>query len=121
MKTMKKFIIHSIPAAVSFIWLAICCETYNPIALKGPGFLKFYLILLIGFYASVMILKFLKESTSKITLYFMIFILIIGIVKLIKGIIIGKPVGFLVMILIVEGIVIGYQMKLKSNTRHKNI
>ncbi|WPO82734.1 hypothetical protein SD427_18540 [Chryseobacterium sp. JJR-5R] len=30
----------------------------------------------------------------------------LGIVKLIKGIVLGKPVGFLIMILIIESIVI---------------
>lgn len=36
----------------------------------------------------------------------MISIFILGIVKLIRGIFLGKPVGFLVMILILEVIVI---------------
>ncbi|EJL74662.1 hypothetical protein PMI13_00904 [Chryseobacterium populi] len=103
------------------IWLIFTQHTYNPISVKGTEFLKFYLILLLGFYTSVMISKSLKKTSSKTTLYFMIFILILGIVKLIKGLMIEKPVGYLVMILMIEGIVILCQPGLKSNIKHKEI
>lgn len=36
----------------------------------------------------------------------MLFIFVLGMIKLIRGILLGKPVGFLVMILIAECIVI---------------
>lgn len=103
--TMKKMIIHTVPFIVSLIWLILNKNTFNPISLKGPDFLKFYLILLLGFYASVFLLKSLKEMVSKTTFYFMISILVLGIVKLIRGIFLGKPIGFLIMILILEVIV----------------
>lgn len=103
---MKKIIIHIIPVIISLAWLVINTDTINPISLKGPDFLKFYLILLFGFYSSVFVLKLFKESISKTTLYFMISIFILGIVKLIRGLFLGKPVGFLILILILELIVI---------------
>jgi len=103
---MKRIIIHAIPVIISLIWLVVDKESFNPIFLKGPDFLKFYLILLFGFYSSVFVLKFFKESISKTTLYFMISIFILGIVKLIRGIFLEKPVGFLIVILILELIVI---------------
>ncbi|PWN64430.1 hypothetical protein [Chryseobacterium oncorhynchi] len=103
---MKKIIIHSVSIMVSFIWLIETRQTFNPFTLKGPGFLKFYLLLLLGFYSSIFILKLLKEPISKTTLYFMLFIFVLGMIKLIRGILLGKPVGFLVMILIAECIVI---------------
>lgn len=108
---MKKLIIHSVPVAVSFMWLSVCCKTCNPIALTGPGFLKFYLILTAGFYISVFSLKYFDENVSKLSMVFMISILILGIVKLIKGLMIGKPVGYIVMILIFEGLVILFSIR----------
>lgn len=102
---MKTMIIHSIPAIISFIWLIINKDTFNPISLKGPDFLTFYLIFLFGFYASVLLLKSFREHISKRTLYFMIFIVVLGLIKLIRGVYLGKPVGFLIIILITECIV----------------
>ena len=43
-----------------------------------------------------------KEKISEVTLYFTGFIFLLGIIKLIRGIVLEKPVGFLVMILIAE-------------------
>lgn len=103
---MKKIIIHIIPVIISLVWLIMNTDTINPISLKGPDFLKFYLILLFAFYCSVFVLKLFKESISKTTFYFMISIFILGIVKLIRGMFLGKPVGFLILILILEFIVI---------------
>jgi hypothetical protein len=105
-KAMKKNLIHSIPVLISCIQLIIINHTFNPISLKGPHFLKFYLILVFGFYASIFALKIFKERISTITFYFMISIFLLGIIKLMKGVFIGKPVGFLIMILILECIVI---------------
>lgn len=98
-------IVHSIPAIISFIWLVVNKDTFNPISLKGPDFLTFYLIFLFGFYASVFLLKICKEAISKTTLYCMILIFLLGLIKLARGIFLEKPVGFLVVILITEGIV----------------
>lgn len=98
--------IHIIPVIMSLVWLVINTDTINPISLKGPDFLKFYLILLFGFYSSVFVLKLFKESISKTTFYFTISIFILGIVKLIRGLFLGKPVGFLILILILEFTVI---------------
>lgn len=99
---MKKIIIHIIPVIISLVWLVINTDTINPISLKGPEFLKFYLILLIGFYFLVFILKFLEDTVSKTTFYFLTTIFILGIIKLIRGFYLAKPIGYLVMILIVE-------------------
>ena len=115
---MKKIIIHTIPIAVSFFLLAAQDQICNPIILKGPEFLKFYLILLAGFYASVFSLKFFKETISGITFYFVIFILILGIIKLIRGLFLGKPVGFLIIILILEIIVVIFFIL--TNLKQKN-
>jgi len=103
---MKKLIIHSVPVVISFAWLMTENQTFNPIILKGPDFLKFYLILIFGFYVSIFLLNSLKETISKTILYFAGFIFLLGIIKLIRGIMLGKPIGFLIMILIVEVIVI---------------
>jgi hypothetical protein len=103
---MKKLIIHSLPVVISLIWLMAVHQTFNPVILKGPDFLKFYLILVLGFYASLSLLNSLRETISGTTFYFAGFIFLLGIIKLIRGVILGKPVGFLVMILIAEGIVI---------------
>jgi len=102
---MKKFIIHSVPVVISFMWLMAVPQTCNPVILKGPDFLKFYLILVLGFYASLFIVNSLKETISGTTLYFAGFIFLLGIIKLIRGVMLGKPVGFLVMILIAECVV----------------
>ncbi len=99
---MKKILIHSLPIALSFTWLLSTGHTFNPVTLKGPDFLKFYLVLISSFYALVFSLTLFRESISKTTLYFMALIFISGIVKLIKGMILQKPVGFLLIILIGE-------------------
>ncbi|MDW9381226.1 hypothetical protein [Chryseobacterium sp. JV558] len=116
---MKKLIIHSIPAVVSFIWLFAVCQTFNPLILKGPDFLKFYLILVLGFYASIFILNSLREPLSKTTFYFTGFIFLLGIIKLIRGIILGKPVGFLSLILILECIVAVFLIMSHVNKKTK--
>lgn len=116
---MKKIILHSTPVVISLIWLLFAHHTFNPISLKGPSFLFFYLLLIIGFYASVFILKLIEEKISEATFYFMISIFILGIIKLIKGIYLGKPVGFLILILIVEIIVILFTNVSKLNDKIK--
>lgn len=103
---MKKIIIHSVPVVISFMWLMAVPQTCNPVILKGPDFLKFYLMLVLGFYASFFIVNSLKETISGTTLYFAGFIFLLGVIKLIRGVMLGKPVGFLVMILIAECFVI---------------
>ncbi|MBB6371320.1 hypothetical protein [Chryseobacterium shigense] len=102
---MKTILFHSASVVISMVWLITEYQTWNPVSLRGPRFLKFYLILLVLFYTSFFILKKLKEQTSKATLFFMIFIFLTGIIKLIRGITLGKPVGFLLMILLAEIIV----------------
>ncbi len=103
---MKKIIIYSVPLIISLIWLILTGDTFNPFVLKGPDFLRFYLILLFGSYASVLILKISREDFSKVTFYGMISIFIVGVIKLIRGIVLEKPVGFLMFILIMEFIVL---------------
>ncbi|WP_228461037.1 hypothetical protein [Chryseobacterium defluvii] len=75
---MKKIILHAVPVIISVLWLVTKYQTYDPITLKGPVFLKFYLLLLSGFYISVFILKFFKEQASKTTFFFMIFIFLLA-------------------------------------------
>ena len=99
---MKKILIHSLPVTLSFTWLHLTGHAFNPVTLKGPDFLKFYLVLISSFYALVFSLTLFRESISKTTLYFMALIFMSGIVKLIKGMILQKPVGFLLIILIGE-------------------
>gem|GEM_PF-418904 len=104
-KNMKKILIHTVPVLISLIWLIAINHTLDPISLKGSYFLKFYFILVFGFYASIFALKFFGETISKTTFYFMISIFLLGIVKLAKGIFLDKPVGYLMMILVLEIIV----------------
>lgn len=108
---MKRLIFHSVSVGVGLYWLITEHHTYNPFSLKGPDFLEFYLILLVIFYGTVFMLKFSKESISKATFFFMILILITGIIKWIKGVMLGKPIGYLTIILIGE---IGIMMFLRS-------
>ena len=103
---MKSIIFHLVPVAVSMIWLISYNNTCNVIALKVPDFLKFNMLLLTGFYLSVYALKFLNKALSKTTFYFLMTIFILGIVKLMRGLYLGKPIGYLLIILIIEGIVI---------------
>ncbi|MCQ9641356.1 hypothetical protein MP478_18405 [Chryseobacterium sp. WG14] len=116
---MKKYIIHLVPFIISFTWLVEECQTLNPTFLKGPEFLKLYIFLLLGFYASIFMLRLFHEAVSKVTFYGLAFIFGLGILKLIRGLMLGKPIGFLVMILIIECIagasVIQYYFK--NNTK----
>ncbi|MDR2234803.1 MAG: hypothetical protein LBE92_01655 [Chryseobacterium sp.] len=103
---MKNLILHSVPVIISMIWLNIEKQTFNPVILKGPDFLKFYMILLSGTCLVAFLLKRSTANFPKTTLYFFFFILVLGLIKLIRGINLGKPIGFLVMIMIVEVIII---------------
>ncbi|WP_426476586.1 hypothetical protein ACP3T3_14760 [Chryseobacterium sp. CBSDS_008] len=116
---MKKAIIHSVPVVISFIWLGTTHQTFNPVILKGPEFLKFYLILILGFYVSVFMLKSFEKAISNTTLYIAGFIFLLGIIKLIRGAMLGKPIGFLVMILIAECIVTVFFMSGHVNEKIK--
>ncbi|SDI66664.1 DUF2207 domain-containing protein [Chryseobacterium jejuense] len=116
---MKKLIIHFIPVVISGIWLIAEYQTLNPITLKGPDFLKFYLILVLGFYGSIFIVKSVGGRVSPTTFYFLMGIGCLGIVKLIRGIMLGKPIGFLAMILIAELIIAFLLMSWTSNDKLK--
>ncbi|MGH1518585.1 hypothetical protein [Chryseobacterium sp. JK1] len=116
---MKKIIIHSVPVVISFILLVEVFQTFNPVILKGSDFLKFYLILILGFYTSVFVLNSLKKSVSGITHYFTGLIFLLGIVKLVRGVMLGKPIGFLAIVLIIEIIVIVFFMLSHVNKEMK--
>ncbi|QBJ87287.1 hypothetical protein DDI74_13890 [Chryseobacterium gleum] len=116
---MKKIIIHSVPVAISLIWLWTTYQTFNPIALKGPDFLKFYILLILSFFTSTFILNFFREKISEVTFYFSGFIFLLGIIKLIRGVVLERPVGFLVMILIAECIVTLVFMSIHFNKKIK--
>lgn len=116
---MKNILIHSVSVVISFFWLVTEKETYNPISLKGPDFLKFYLILLLCFYTSVFVLNFLKERVTKVTILFIILIFLLGMMKLIKGMILDKPVGYLLLILFFEGVFYIYFMLFYFNKKLK--
>ncbi|MCS3530187.1 FtsH-binding integral membrane protein [Chryseobacterium sp. JUb7] len=104
-KVMKKIILYTIPVLISLIWLFINHQTLNPISLKGPYFLTFYLILLFGFYTSTVILIYFREKISKLTFCLMISILFLGVIKLMVGISLHKPFGYLLTIIILEMII----------------
>ncbi|MGJ1233993.1 MULTISPECIES: hypothetical protein [Sphingobacterium] len=114
---MKKIAVHLASMTISLIWLVIYQQTWNPFSLKGPQFLKFYLILLMGFYTSVLILKFLQKPISKTVRYFMLMILLVGIIKLLKGLYLGKPIGYLTILLIIEVVVISLHIDNKRSER----
>lgn len=101
---MRRIFIHAIPFAISFLWLLIQNHTSNPFALKGPDFLRFYLVLIFGFYTLTFVLNYVHKI-SETTFYCLGLIFLIGTIKLFIGMILGKPVGFLIMILIAELIV----------------
>lgn len=107
-KVMKKSIIHAIPFVISLRWIFINKDTLNPMDLLGPDFLKFYLMLIFGTYLSIFLLKLLKETISKITCAVIILIFLLGIIRLIRGFFLGRPVGYLVIILIMEFIVMAF-------------
>ena len=103
---MKTMILYSASVIVSLFWLFRFQHTFNPITVKGPEFLKFYLMILIGFYLSVLLSKFLKIYQRNMVFCFLVSIMLLGIAKLIRGLYLGKPVGYLMIILIIEVIVI---------------
>lgn len=114
---MKKIAVHLASMTISLIWLVIYQQTWNPFSLQGPQFLKFYLILLMGFYTSVLILKFLQKPISKTVRYFMLMILLLGIIKLLKGLYLGKPIGYLTILLMIEVLVISLHIDNKRSER----
>jgi uncharacterized protein YhhL (DUF1145 family) len=105
-KAMKRILIHTIPVIISFIWLIAVNNTLNPFSLKGPDFLRFYLIFIFMFYSLILILKYFKYKISETEVYGLVSIILVGIIKLFIGIYLGKPVGFLIAILLSELIVL---------------
>lgn len=116
---MKSLAMYSVSVIVSFIWLYILHQTYNPILLKGPDFLKFYLLLLMTLYLMIFTVNRLKIHNRKISFIFLISILSLGITKLFRGLYLNKPIGYLVMILIIETIVILIFTKIHFNRKLK--
>lgn len=114
---MKNILIHTAPVITGLIWLYTENHSLNPVMAKGPDFLKFYLILVLGTYLVTFFLKRSGETTLKTSLYFIFFILILGIIKLVRGISLGKPVGFLIMILILEFIIM--MLVMSYHIKHK--
>jgi len=102
---MRRIFIHTIPFAISFLWLLTHNHASNPFSLKGPDFLRFYLVLIFGFYTLTFVLNY-AHKISETTLYCLGLIFLIGTIKLFIGVILGKPVRFLIMILILELIVL---------------
>ncbi len=105
-KAMKRIFFYIIPVVISFLWLFIMNHTSNPFILKGPDFLKFYLILIFMFYSLILTLKYFKHKISETELYGLVSIILVGIIKLSIGIYLGKPVGFLIAILLSELIIL---------------
>jgi len=99
---MKSSLLYSVSILLGFSWIIFQNNTCNPIALQGTDFLKFYLILLTGFSLTVFLGKFLKINNRKQIVYFLTAIFVLGIIKLIRGIYLGKPVGYLTVILIIQ-------------------
>ncbi|MBV8327058.1 hypothetical protein [Chryseobacterium sp.] len=116
---MKKIIIHSVPVIVCWLWLMAMHHTYNPVSLKGPDFLVFYLILLTGFYASLLFLKQEKKTGLKTFVSFIVLLFGLGVVKLVRGLWLGKPIGFLLLILFMECIagVVLIKSQLNNSTK----
>ncbi|MBD8083155.1 hypothetical protein [Chryseobacterium caseinilyticum] len=99
---MKTTALYSVSVFTAMFWLFISHQTLNPITLKGPIFLQLYLIILTGFCVTVILGKLLKINNPRPILYFLISIFSLGIIKLIRGIYLGKPVGYLTVILMIE-------------------
>ncbi|KQS90113.1 hypothetical protein ASG21_14205 [Chryseobacterium sp. Leaf394] len=99
---MKSTALHSVSVITALFWLFISHQTLNPITLKGPAFLQFYLIILTGLCVTVILGKLLKINNLRSILYFLIIIFSLGIIKLIRGIYLGKPVVYLTVILMIE-------------------
>lgn len=114
---MKKVLIHTFPVMLVFISLILINNTFNPLILKGPDFLKFYLMLVFGFYASILILQIFKERISEITYCFTGLIFLLGIVKMTRGILLGKPVGFLLLLLFLQIMVFYFIRSDNTNPR----
>lgn len=110
---------YSVSLTVSFIWLYVSHQTFNPILLKGPDFLKFYLLLLMVLYLMIFIGHRLKINNRKVLLYFMLSVLALGITKLFRGLYLNKPIGYLVMILITEIIVMMALTQIQFNRKLK--
>ncbi|MDQ1098172.1 MULTISPECIES: hypothetical protein [Chryseobacterium] len=102
---MKNTTIQATSLLISLLWIGLMHQTLNPFALKGPEFLSFYSILLFGWYITLLFAKFYKGSFSKTTVVFGVFIFIFGAIKFVKGVYLGKPVGLLILMLIIQVIV----------------
>lgn len=70
-----------------------------------------------GFYISVLSLKFLQKPISKTVGYFTLMILLLGIIKLLKGLYLGKPIGYLSILLMIEVLIISLYIDNKRSER----
>jgi hypothetical protein len=91
---------------IPFIWLYQQQGTVNPFAIKGPEFLIFYLSLWVLSFSSIIINRPITNRSILASTYFSVqnivlaTVYLLGLIRLIRGIYLGRPVGYLVLILI---------------------
>ncbi|HEY9259965.1 hypothetical protein [Chitinophaga sp.] len=91
---------------VPFLYVHAVTVQWNPFAVKGPLFVRFYGIYLGGSMVAILISRLLQFPPDFYVLlrWMFIFIFAIGLARLCQGIYHHKPVGYLVLMLVVEGV-----------------
>lgn len=91
---------------VPLLYVHAATAQWNPFAIKGPLFVRFYGICLGGSCLAVLIPRLLHSPDGFYDLlkWLFIFTLAIGLARLCQGIYHHKPVGYLVLMLLAEGV-----------------
>lgn len=89
---------------VPLLYVHAATAQWNPFAIKGPLFLRFYGFFLGGSGVAVLLLYLFPAGLYVPLKWLFIFTLAIGLARLCQGLYHHKAVGYLVLMLLVEGV-----------------
>lgn len=91
-KHIGSYLITGLALLLPFIYI----HTWNPFSIKGPLFLKFYMLLMLIVYAGIILLKG-KHAGLIIGITLML-----AVARIIQGLYHAKPVGYLVLLVLLH-------------------
>ncbi|RPE08981.1 hypothetical protein EGT74_18385 [Chitinophaga lutea] len=106
MKTIKPYLITLPALVIPFLFL----QGPNPFHLTGPAFLHFYLTLLLATHTAVFLLRrYVKgKQATPFTGCLMGITLFTGLARLVQGLSHAKPVGYLLLLIVLHLVLYGF-------------
>jgi len=95
------YLIAGLALLLPFLYI----HTWNPFSVKGPLFLSFYMLLMLIVYADIVLLNWYLTGKGDTLRYAGLItgaILVLGVARVIQGLYNAKPVGYLVLLLLLH-------------------